>query len=196
MILDVHQQYHTLRQSLLRHCKMGRVHIGKARVAVLPTKVISSAYYDLATRASYVVDGAEGAGGEWALAGRRAAPALEAGGEEAAPAPRKFKLRPLATDALLNEMEAEEAQKARRRRGGAQEAGPGQPEGAGAVSSTPRYSDPIQWFGYLPSNSLRQAQREFKEGVEDVIRLANLQQQFNAHQRRYLQLLHQKHQPH
>nr|XP_060618741.1 coiled-coil domain-containing protein 115 [Anolis sagrei ordinatus]XP_060618742.1 coiled-coil domain-containing protein 115 [Anolis sagrei ordinatus] len=52
--------------------------------------------------------------------------------------------------------------------------------------------DPLNWFGILVPQSLRQAQRTFQEGIHLAAEIASLQSEIEACRRRYCALLERK----
>ncbi|KAF7244033.1 hypothetical protein EYD10_09870 [Varanus komodoensis] len=55
------------------------------------------------------------------------------------------------------------------------------------------HRDPLNWFGILVPQSLRQAQKTFREGIHLAAEIASLQSKIEAAQRSYHALLRRKH---
>ncbi|XP_060618741.2 coiled-coil domain-containing protein 115 [Anolis sagrei] len=55
------------------------------------------------------------------------------------------------------------------------------------------HQDPLNWFGILVPQSLRQAQRTFQEGIHLAAEIVSLQSEIEACRRRYHALLERKH---
>ncbi|XP_042307407.1 coiled-coil domain-containing protein 115 [Sceloporus undulatus] len=56
-----------------------------------------------------------------------------------------------------------------------------------------QHQDPLNWFGILVPQSLRQAQRTFQEGIHLAAEIASLQSEIETCRKRYRALLERKH---
>ncbi|XP_030403125.1 coiled-coil domain-containing protein 115 [Gopherus evgoodei] len=85
----------------------------------------------------------------------------------------------------------------RQRKGPGKTAAPGPPLGPAPKSDSQRGAlsqDPLTWFGILVSQSLRQAQSSFKEGILLAGEIASLQSDIEVTQAQYRALLERKRQ--
>ncbi|XP_062979165.1 coiled-coil domain-containing protein 115 [Elgaria multicarinata webbii] len=82
----------------------------------------------------------------------------------------------------------------RRRKGPGKTESPAQNENAATQPAEGvGYRDPLNWFGILVPQSLRQAQRTFREGIHLAAEIASLQSEIETTRRRYHALLKRKH---
>ncbi|KAJ7317580.1 hypothetical protein JRQ81_003742 [Phrynocephalus forsythii] len=66
-------------------------------------------------------------------------------------------------------------------------------EAAAQTAAKSEHHDPLSWFGILVPQSLRQAQRTFREGIHLAAEIASLQSEIETIRRRYRRLLERKH---
>jgi len=172
-----YEEYIKLREDLDKHMKKGQFNVTKARISLGPTS-ITEGQYDMGTKATVVVE--------------CVCESKEIVFKRTEPLPLESFIDDIHEKPPSSNIRARKLQDSEKY----QYKGPDKQDQTKHQKKEgmkpQKRKDPVQWFGFLPPATLRQAQSDYKNALGVVLQMANLEQKIFYLQEEYRDLVQQK----